>query len=101
DPCLARPGGSAWGDLVEKSRLETLARDVRPEDDDIAAAGRFSSDRHRFLDANVEEPAADSPHKRRRDGWVVPQDEERPGVGAAVEPPFHPILDILRATTDQ
>src|SRR5262249_49575953 len=70
--------GDVQGDLVEKPRFETLPRDVRPEDDDVAAASRFARDRHRFLAPNVEKAAADPLYHWRLGGWIVPQDEERP-----------------------
>ena len=64
--------GDVHDDLVEKARLETLTRDVRAEDDDVAPVGRFSGNRHRLLDVNVKEAAADPLYNGRLGRRVVP-----------------------------
>jgi hypothetical protein len=56
--------GALHDDLVEKVGLETLARDVGAQDDDVAAFGRLLGELYGLLDRDVEELAGD-----RRSSW--------------------------------
>jgi hypothetical protein len=56
-------------DLVEEAGLETLPRDVRSQDDHVAAVSRLLGDPDRLLDRNVEEPASGDDFAARAGSW--------------------------------
>ena len=88
-------------DLVQESLLQTLAGDVRAEDDNIAAIGSLLRDGHGLLDADVHETPGnalddwrDGPADRGATRRTVPGRRRR-------RTRLQAILHVLRSPADQ